>query len=102
MLNQVKPDGTYLHVNRWGLCNWAYRVSKFKSKQYLASEEPDTETPFGILCHFHPVGGDMVRLRQRHKNTEYWGSDHRNELHGILTDLRATILCFCAAINNEL
>ena len=107
MLNQVHPDGTYYHLNKTGLCNWVFKSMPPESHGYSNGActdkiEPVTSNMFGILAHFHPSQSDINKLRKEGKDEAYWGSDHTLAKFGTLTDLRATILCFCAAINNEL
>jgi hypothetical protein len=107
MLNQVKPDGSYAHLNKMGLCNWVFRSMPPESHGYSDGAcadhiEPVTNNMFGILAHFSPTVKDTDTLRREGKDEIYWASDHHTAKFGILTNLRATILCFCAAINNEL
>lgn len=102
MLNSVGTDRRFGDGTGQGICNWVWRFDNGSSWQQVASDQPDTETGFGILCHFYPIGADRIRIEQRGDSYAYWGSGSPSEMFGILTDLRATILCFCAAINNEL
>lgn len=102
MLNSVVADDLFPEDYKRGLCGWVWNLEGRVARQTMSWQTPDTETGFGILCHFHPTARDITSLEHHGHNTDYWGSDSSRELLGILTDLRATILCFCAAINNEL
>jgi hypothetical protein len=107
MLNSVGPDRSFVHLNKFGLCNWVFRSMPPDSHGYsegacIDKIEPETNTMFGILAHFDPSINDIKQLAKDGKDPIYWGSDHYTEKFGILTELRETILCFCAAINGEL
>lgn len=107
MLNQVGPDGSYHHINMFGLCNWVYETMPPDSHPYgrgtsLDEVIPGTANMYEVLAYFDPTNSDIIQLSNEGKNIGYWGSDNHYDRMGVLTDLRATILCFCAAINNEL
>lgn len=55
-----------------------------------------------IFDGFSPTGKEKRMLKKENKDPVYWGSDSEWEESGIATDLRKTIVTFCAAINNEL
>jgi len=55
-----------------------------------------------IFEYLTPTEEDRRMLKKEGKDADFWGSDDASLLPYEATDLRKTIIAFCAAINNEL
>lgn len=108
ILNNIGPDNLYAHMSAFGLCDLVYNRARQSGHEIVNQFDTcillhyEAYAVCAILNDFEPIYADLVELSNRGYSRDHWGSNSKSAECGILTDLRATILCFCAAINDEL
>lgn len=91
ILKYMERTGTLPGTDNAGLCDVVYDM-------YVEGNNTANE----IIDLFEPTLHDEDVLDREEKSSRYWGSDSYSEERSIATDLRKTIIAFCAAINDEL
>ena len=100
---KLRANGTisYKHIRNAGLCGALTVFSEDDSIDFYSDAE-HMDSISGIFNHFDPTIDDEIELINSNKTITYWGANSSSHKLGLLTDLRLTIILFCAAINNEL